>query len=445
MKRTSYLQQIASQTSVKRSDAVSLLTPRPVLFRPPSSAEAHFIETEMQTGTQSTQIDKTVRPGGRAVSQSLASGAPGNTAGSIAVGSQAVVPTAASLPAARPQPDAIVAELPQPQFDEDYLAPMLRALFAPSTPQNILAESQPERPLKPALTVDPQLTQPQTAPLANNSVAETSSLARASSGLNTQANELKVQPQTMTLAPAALHNTVAAKTDFQLSGADLKPNLPDSTGVAGYRLPAATVPAETEMPPPQTPGRPAFSALAPSAGGFGLNSAVRQPALELDTESAAAEYSRHGEPRAVIAPSETQLAPAPAAIAKPDFSGQGSKPAEQSIKPVETAAQPQLLNPKDLSGALQAALSELKPLQSGIPLLTPPPLPERSPSASHAGDNVQPTLHIGTLEVRVTPATPPPVSMPAPPRTLSRAANRSSNGSGSRLARGFGIFGFGQS
>jgi hypothetical protein len=62
------------------------------------------------------------------------------------------------------------------------------------------------------------------------------------------------------------------------------------------------------------------------------------------------------------------------------------------------------------------------------------PTPARAPGP--------PSLHIGTLEVHVvTPAAAPQVAAPrARPRPVATVG-----GTGGRLARGFGVFGLGQS
>ena len=78
-----------------------------------------------------------------------------------------------------------------------------------------------------------------------------------------------------------------------------------------------------------------------------------------------------------------------------------------------------------------------------MPIVTPPAPPPRPPAAT-ARERETPGLHIGTLEVRIvapTPPAPPPTPRYAPSRAIARAPAARSSG----IARGFGVFGLGQS
>jgi hypothetical protein len=77
------------------------------------------------------------------------------------------------------------------------------------------------------------------------------------------------------------------------------------------------------------------------------------------------------------------------------------------------------------------------------PVLVPPPPPPRAPAPPAARDHAQSGLHIGTLEVRITP---PPAFRAAPSHPAPRqAAARTGGGRAASIARGFGLFGLGQS
>jgi hypothetical protein len=75
-----------------------------------------------------------------------------------------------------------------------------------------------------------------------------------------------------------------------------------------------------------------------------------------------------------------------------------------------------------------------------LPQISPPAAPPQLPVASNRGAGEQRSLHIGTLEVRVIA---PPPTAPAPDAPV-RAARRNS-GPKTRIGRGFGVFGLGQS
>lgn len=70
------------------------------------------------------------------------------------------------------------------------------------------------------------------------------------------------------------------------------------------------------------------------------------------------------------------------------------------------------------------------------PVLAPPPAPPPPPAAP----SPPPRLHIGTLEVRVLPPAPPQAAAPRP--VLRGPVRRAAAGP---IARGFGVFGLGQS
>ncbi len=129
---------------------------------------------------------------------------------------------------------------------------------------------------------------------------------------------------------------------------------------------------------------------------------------------------REAQPLAPVAPRHDHPAPVEARMARPAPEAAAFAPAPAR----ETAALPRL-----------------QPRPAGpLPLITPAaqpprPAPAREPPASG--------LHIGTLEVRVT-APAPAAGQPQPaPRMVARGAAR--RPSGGRIARGFGVFGLGQS
>jgi hypothetical protein len=77
------------------------------------------------------------------------------------------------------------------------------------------------------------------------------------------------------------------------------------------------------------------------------------------------------------------------------------------------------------------------------PVLAPPAPPPRAPVPHAARDHTPSGLHIGTLEVRVTP---PPAPQAAPFRPAPRqVATRAGGGRAAPIARGFGVFGLAQS
>lgn len=76
------------------------------------------------------------------------------------------------------------------------------------------------------------------------------------------------------------------------------------------------------------------------------------------------------------------------------------------------------------------------------PALAPTPPPARSP-APRSQPAAAPELHIGAIDVRVTPA--PDAKPSAVRRPAARTIARSLRRGGGRLSRGFAVFGFGQS
>ncbi len=79
-----------------------------------------------------------------------------------------------------------------------------------------------------------------------------------------------------------------------------------------------------------------------------------------------------------------------------------------------------------------------------MPLVTPPPPPPRAPAPT-ARERAPPGLHIGTLEVRIVAPNPTPASLPAPRPAPSRAVPRAPAARVGGIARGFSVFGLGQS
>jgi len=78
--------------------------------------------------------------------------------------------------------------------------------------------------------------------------------------------------------------------------------------------------------------------------------------------------------------------------------------------------------------------------KAALSVIAPPAPQPRPPMPPSARDRAASGLHIGTLEVRVvTPAAPPA----AIPRAASNPRAGRSSGGG-RIARGFGVFGLGQ-
>jgi hypothetical protein len=78
-----------------------------------------------------------------------------------------------------------------------------------------------------------------------------------------------------------------------------------------------------------------------------------------------------------------------------------------------------------------------------LPLVTPPPPPPRAPTPPDR-ERAAPGLHIGTLEVRIVAPTPP-APIPAPRAAPARAAARAPAARTGGIARGFSVFGLGQS
>jgi len=79
-----------------------------------------------------------------------------------------------------------------------------------------------------------------------------------------------------------------------------------------------------------------------------------------------------------------------------------------------------------------------------MPLVTPPRPPSRAPTLT-ARERTPPGLHIGTLEVRIVAPAPTPPPLPAPRPAPSRAAPRAPAARAGGIARGFSVFGLGQS
>jgi hypothetical protein len=75
------------------------------------------------------------------------------------------------------------------------------------------------------------------------------------------------------------------------------------------------------------------------------------------------------------------------------------------------------------------------------PVLTPPAPPPRPPLAHAPRDRAPSGLHIGMLEVHVTP---PPATQATPSRQARQARVRT-GGRAAAIARGFSVFGLGQS
>jgi hypothetical protein len=236
-------------------------------------------------------------------------------------------------------------------------------------------------------------------------------------------------------------------------------------------------PVRQPTPPATIPVRPrqdAARGLAPGDAGSGeVGRAVpepRQPSLPVATRRASEQVSPAGGPVPRIA------APAAEAIRQPsapvvatrrDIEAMSGSPQAQVVERARTM--PPLLNPshaepgtpqavhRAFSGTLSAPPPDVPnppaaprhdrvTPKAALPVVTPPPAPPRPPMPPSARERVASGLHIGTLEVRVVAPSTPPVSATTMPRTAPRqGAVRATPGRTDRIARGFGVFGLGQS
>jgi len=99
-------------------------------------------------------------------------------------------------------------------------------------------------------------------------------------------------------------------------------------------------------------------------------------------------------------------------------------------------------SPGDIStiAASQAVSTARAVVSSALAAITPPHAPRAAAMSSRAYDT--PSLHIGTLEVRVVPPAP---AAAQPQRAAAQPVARRGAGGSHSIARGFGVFGLGQS
>jgi len=235
--------------------------------------------------------------------------------------------------------------------------------------------------------------------------------------------------------------------------------------------PAATNPARTvpQSAPANLPRPPRQRAAPPAPGHTGRRDVDRiaadrrqrspEPPAVAAAPGATASVSRAVRPptmsTAAVALRESATAPPSAAPAMPERATSPSQASSIAAAdhgaPRSTVATP-TANPSvslsDIPDARVARGGDREPTSSArvaasasLPVIAPPAPQPRPPLPPSARDRAASGLHIGTLEVRVvTPAVP----LAAIPRAASRPRAGRSAGGGGRIARGFGVFGLGQ-
>ena len=242
-------------------------------------------------------------------------------------------------------------------------------------------------------------------------------------------------PSRQAITPAPPAATPAASRVVEI----MPPAPPD------FALPPAPSPRDAPAPDPE----PVQATREPDERGQGPSAppaVVTPPPQRPPAQAAgAAEASRETRaPPPAIAPTlEPSVGPGPPSHA----------PNEAATTPTETRARPREI---DLPPA--AALAAIQPVPpppaqqtaapplpaAAMPIVTPSPPPPRAPAPT-ARERTPAGLHIGTLEVRIVAPNPAPIPSPAPRAAPSRAAPRAPAVRVGGIARGFSVFGLGQS
>jgi hypothetical protein len=288
-----------------------------------------------------------------------------------------------------------------------------RLMFRPGEPTTSIAEVEPRRP---ALR---SRSDPPTAPTTPLRVPARAGAMDAAP---------PVQPMQPTIPNAAQTpgpRTLSGRASFGAVPGPRPVPLPpaqattlraggDAPPTAGARS-AAVAPAPTRSAPPGAAREPAVDVRPP----------VRSPA------------AAGAQPTVLPRPSaEPGIAP-PTPVASRTIPA----PAEP-LRSVAPGAQPAAQLAAPPTGPVQARAIQPQAMQRQV--IQPPPPPPRPPIP--LSQRAAPGLHIGMLEVRVVA----PPTAPAPAAATIRAAprpvaGRSAAVGNARIARGFGVFGIGQS
>jgi hypothetical protein len=124
----------------------------------------------------------------------------------------------------------------------------------------------------------------------------------------------------------------------------------------------------------------------------------------------------------------------PAAI--PGGASSAPPPASRSDRQPAESTAPEIARPA-------RAVPERVTRAAILPAITPAPLPPPAARPSSERAAAAPTLHIGTLEVRVAAPAPAVAPSGTAPRRAAPAPRASASGA-TRIARAFGVFGWGQ-
>jgi hypothetical protein len=247
----------------------------------------------------------------------------------------------------------------------------------------------------------------------------------------------------------------AATRTVEVPGPVVAPRVPSVAQALREAAAAATsvsrgdsATAERGGPTPQPtpiapPGQPPLAGRVATAPGAAAAPPSPSPIAPPRLEPGLAQPGRRAASEALATPAEVRPArPAEATASARPAAPLEPPPALPRASIELSSASPREIAPPPPPIAPSAAPPPSAPA-AALPLITPPPPPPRAPVPA-ARERAPPGLHIGTLEVRIVAPAPPPASFalqrPAPSRAARGPAVRSGG-----IARGFSVFGLGQS
>ncbi len=257
-------------------------------------------------------------------------------------------------------------------------------------------------------------------------------------------------------APAAASVSLPAPQPGAAAAAD-GPRQPGEAprGVAGDRGAGAIGRATADVRRTSLPEVPAAADRTPPAGRAGRPAiasgptAAHPPAVAMPAPADVQRNAAAAQRGAAAAPGAPRIGEGERPLAFPRPPAQEADGGRLStVQPAQapTPQAPPRHTPR--TPAAQADHAAPPPLRvaatAALPVITPPAPPPRPPIPPPARERAATGLHIGTLEVRVVTPAAPPVPATAHPAPRQRASRPAGSGSG-RIARGFGVFGLGQS
>jgi hypothetical protein len=244
-----------------------------------------------------------------------------------------------------------------------------------------------------------------------------------------------LRPPRAAAPAAAVPNRVAREVAPRLS--------PDATG-PGENGHAATEQRQPLRPAPPAATRPAIERIFPP--GPPLPRIVAPLPVGLSSSPGPIVATMQRDAEAVPAPSrgrimERPIIPSPSPAPKP---AESRPPSPIHRTPAASlAVPPDSPSPPPSTGRSGAPPHDGITLKAALPVITPP-APPHLPIPPSSRERAGPDLHIGTLEVRVVAPPAPPLAA-GMPRSTPRQGTRAAAASSGRIARGFGVFGLGQS